>query len=150
MQQSSYLESKVLTATPQRLHLMLIEGAICFGRQAKEALRCGDTGVADGRLSRMIDIVGELLAGVRENKTELNRRLADVYWFVFRRVTEAKINSGAVALAEALRILEIERQTWQLVCEKFGSGGGSVAAPHSKSFGTSDARGKNAGVSWQA
>src|SRR5205085_10377507 len=124
MQTSSYLESKVLTATPQRLHLMLIEGAIRFGRQAEEALRSGEAVSADARLLRMIDIVGELLAAVRETKTELNGRLADVYWFVFRRVTEAKINSDAVALAEALRILELERQTWQLVCEKFGGSAG--------------------------
>jgi flagellar protein FliS len=150
MQHTSYLESKVLTSTPQRLHLMLIEGAMRFGRQADEAMRRGDITVADGLLVRALDIVGEMLAGVRGNKTDLNHRLVDVYWFLFRRISEAKINSDAEALADSLRILEYERQTWLLVCEKFGSGGGSVAAPHSKSFGMSDVRGKNAGVSWQA
>ena len=44
MQKSSYLESKVLTAPPHRLHLMLIEGAIRFGRQADEALQRGEHG----------------------------------------------------------------------------------------------------------
>src|SRR4051794_26239723 len=120
MQTSSYLESKVLTAPSHRLHLMLIEGAIRFGRQADEALRRGETIAAAGPLSRVIDIVGELLAGVRENKSELNERLAEVYLFLFRRVSEAKINSDAAAMADALRILEIERQTWLLVCDKFG------------------------------
>jgi len=56
-----------------------------------------------------------------------------VYWFVFRRVSEAKINSDVTALAEVLQILEYERQTWQLVCEKFGGATGAAmhAAPHS-------------------
>jgi flagellin-specific chaperone FliS len=33
----TYLASQVMTASPQRLRLMLIEGAIRFGRQAAEA-----------------------------------------------------------------------------------------------------------------
>lgn len=150
MQTSSYLESKILTAPPHRLHLMLIEGAIRFGRQADEALARGDAATADGLLVRVIDIVGEMLAGVRESKEELNQRLTGVYWFVFRRVSEAKINSDAAALTEALRLLEFERQTWLLVCEKFGGATGAAApAPHSRAYGSGDARGK-AGISWQA
>src|SRR5689334_20008250 len=121
MKPSAYLESKILTATPQRLHLMLIEGAIRFGRQAEALLGKGDTVAAAESMLRVIDIVAEMLAAVRGNRTDLNRRLADVYWFLFRRVSEAKINNDISALAEALKILEYERQTWQLVCEKFGA-----------------------------
>lgn len=156
MQNSTYLESKVLTAPPHRLHLMLIEGAIRFGRQADEALRrsepAGASGTsADGPLLRVLDIVGEMLVGVREKKTELNQKLADLYLYVFCKVSEAKINSDAAALAEAMQILEFERQTWQLVCEKFGStaGGAPHPAPHSRTFDTADPR-ATARVSWQA
>ena len=120
-QQSHYLESKILTAPPHRLHLMLLEGAIRFGRQAQKALARDDQPVAAAALLRVIDIVGELLAGVRAQKSELNQKIADLYWFLFRRVTEAKINSDAAALADVLRILDFERQTWQLVCEKLTS-----------------------------
>jgi flagellar secretion chaperone FliS len=117
-QNSSYLESKVLTASPQRLHLMLVEGAQRFGRQAEDALLRGDAPVASIALMRVLDIVGELLAGVREKKSELNTKLAEFYWFLFRRVSLAKINGDAAILAEVLRLLEFERQTWQLVCDK--------------------------------
>jgi flagellar protein FliS len=152
MQQASYLESRILTAPPHRLHLMLIEGAIRFGRQAEQALQLGEPAAAATPLMRVIDIVGEMLAGVRHNNTSLNRPLADVYWFLFRRVSEAKINSDTEALAEALRILEHERQTWQLVCEKFGSAAGSASppAPHARRFDSHDASGSTASVSWQA
>ncbi len=95
MQQSSYLESKVLTAPPHRLHLMLIEGAIRYGRLAEDCLKQGDPTAAAGPLLRVIDIVGELLAGVRETKSELNKQIGDLYLYLFRRVSEAKINADA-------------------------------------------------------
>jgi flagellar protein FliS len=151
MNNSAYLESKVLTASPQRLHLLLIEGAMRFGRQADEALRRGDKVAASAHLLRVIDIVGEMLAGVRSIKSDLNEKIADLYWFIFRRVSEAKINVEPAPLAEALRLLEFERQTWQLACEKIG-GDPSVAAPaapHSRSVDSTPSRGKP-GVSWQA
>ena len=151
MQQDNYLESKVLTATPQRLHLMLVEGAIRFCRRAEESLRRGDKMAASAPLLRAIDIVGEMLAGVRGNRTELNKPLADVYWYLFRRVSQAKIKSDLAALTEALQLLEFERQTWQLVCEKFG---GSVnpsplPTPHTSAFGAGATRPAGAGISFQ-
>jgi flagellar protein FliS len=117
-----YLESKVLTAPPHRLHLMLIEGAIRFGRQAEGLLQRGETAAAAAPLLRVIDIVGEMLAAVRERKSEINKKLSDLYWYLFRRVTEAKLSSDSEKLAEALQLLEFERQTWQAICERCGSG----------------------------
>jgi hypothetical protein len=77
MQHSTYLESKVLTAAPQRLQLLLIEGAIRFGRQAEEALRNADRVAASSSLLRTIDIIGELLAAARalfSTDSEFRRR----------------------------------------------------------------------------
>jgi flagellar protein FliS len=151
MQQSQYLESKVLTAPPQRLHLMLIEGAIRFGRQAEEALKRGDQIAAASPLWRVIDILGEIIAGVRENKGDLNTKVAGVYLFVFRRASEAKINGDAAPLAEALQLLEYERQTWQLVCDKLGSGNASSPPPpRSTAFGSSRGQATKAGISFEA
>jgi flagellar protein FliS len=121
-QHSQYLESKVLTAPPHRLHLMLIEGAIRFGRQAEILLRQGEAAAAAAPLLRVVDIVGEMLAAVRERKTGINKKLTELYWYLFRRVSEAKLSSDAEKLAEALRLLEFERATWHAVCERFGPG----------------------------
>ncbi len=81
---SQYLESKLLTAPPQRLHLLLIEGAIRFGRQAEALLRRNDVIAADTFLMRAIDIAGELLVAVRQNKSAINDKLASFYGYVFR------------------------------------------------------------------
>jgi flagellar secretion chaperone FliS len=116
-----YLESKVMSAPSHRLHLMLIEGAIRSGRQAEETMRRGDMVAAGAPLMKVNEIVGELLAGVRGQKTGLNKQIANLYWFMFRLVSEAKINDDADKLAEALKLLEFERETWQLVSDKLAS-----------------------------
>jgi flagellar protein FliS len=132
-QNAQYLESKVLTAPSYRLHLMLIDGAIRFGRQASEALRRGEPLAAATPLLRVIDIVGEMLAGVRNQDAELNKQLTDLYWFLFRLASEAKIHSDAEKLAVLLRLLEYERQSWQMLCDKLG-GGQSITASAQPSF----------------
>jgi flagellin-specific chaperone FliS len=81
-------------------------------------------------MMRVLDIVGELLAGVRQTTGEPNDQLAAMYWFIFRRISEATMDSNAAALAEALRLLEFERETWQKVCEKFGGSSDSTATAH--------------------
>jgi flagellar protein FliS len=129
-QYAQYLESKVLTAPSHRLHLMLIEGAIRFGRQAEAELRAANRSAAAAAMMRVLDMTGELLAGTRQNKSDLNDKLATVYWFIFRRASEAAMYSDAAALAEVLRLLEFERETWQKVCEKLGATGGSPTAHH--------------------
>ena len=118
---TQYVESKVLTAPPHRLHLMLLEGAIRFGRQALSANQQGESLASSPALMRVIDILVELLAGVRERKAELNRKIADVYVFLFRTAAAAKVNDDPAKLAETLKLLEFERETWQLVCDKLGS-----------------------------
>jgi flagellar protein FliS len=147
---SQYLESKVLTAPSHRLHLMLIDGAIRFARQAEAELQAGNQAAASSTMMRVVDIVGELLAGVRQNKSELNDKLAAVYWFIFRRASEATLHVDTVKLAEVLRLLEIERATWQKVCEKVGASGGPPAAvpPHIPNASRSSA--ESTGISLQA
>jgi flagellar protein FliS len=119
--QHSYLESRVLTASSDRLHLMLIEGAIRFGRQAEAALERGDMEAAEGPLMRTLDVVGEMLVGVREMKSDLNRQIANLYLYLFRIIGEAKVHDDVTKLTEALRLLEFERETWQLAHEKNNS-----------------------------
>lgn len=120
-QNSQYLETRALTAPSYRLHLMLIEGALRYGRQAEAAMQQGNEEAADGSLMRVLDILGEMLAGVRENKSQVNLQLGNFYLYLFRIVGQAKVNDDVTKLTEALGHLEFERQTWQLVCDKMGA-----------------------------
>ena len=83
MQHSTYLESKVLTAPPQRLHLMLIEGAIRFGRQAEELLRKGERAAAamyeHWKLPKQLMVMKGAEHHFLPEREKLVKRVAD--WF---------------------------------------------------------------------
>jgi len=120
-QPSHYLKDRVLTASPPRLHLMLIEGALRFGNQAQQHLEKNDEEQANEAMVRAIEILGEMLAGVRHSDSEINQKLSELYQFLFYTLTSAYVNTDAAKLADVLRILEFERETWRLACERAAS-----------------------------
>lgn len=115
---SSYLESKIMTASAPQLHLMLIEGAIRFCTKAQQELEKNNEGFANEAMVRAIDVVGELLAGVRGGESDINQKLSELYLFLFHTLTSAYVNTDSVKLADVVRILEFERETWQLACQR--------------------------------
>ncbi|MBI1899788.1 MAG: flagellar protein FliS [Planctomycetia bacterium] len=117
-----YLASQVLTAPPQRLHLLLLEGAIRFGNQALARWEAGDKPGGDEALGRCRDIVAELLAGLKPSVApELVRDVGARYLWVFRRLVEAKQERSAQNVRDVLGVLREERQTWQLLCERLAA-----------------------------
>ncbi len=118
----TYLTNEVMTATPQRLQLMLIEGAIRFARQADAHWSAGEDALADEALTRAEQIITELLCGLNpDGDAELVRRVASVYLFVFRTLTTAHLQRDQSKLLDAIRVLETERETWRQVCERLGN-----------------------------
>jgi flagellar secretion chaperone FliS len=129
-QSNDYLQSKVFTANPAQLHLMLIEGALRFSRSAEQALVRDDVRTAETALVRAIDIVAELLAGVRANESELNTKLAALYQYCFGRLTQAYVNGDQTKLDEAVKILAFERDTWRQACETIAAETPPAQKPH--------------------
>lgn len=117
----AYLDSHVQTATPQRLHLLLIEGAIRFATQSKHHFEREDPQAAVEAIARCRKIVAEMLASVRADDSEIARSLSDIYLFLYRTLATVQFHLEPSKIDEVLRILEIERETWRLVCQKHGS-----------------------------
>ncbi len=131
-----YLESQILTATPQKLRLLLIEGAIRYARQTLELWEQGQYEPAIETLIRCRSIVGELLSGVRIDESDLTRKVAGVYLFLFRCLTEAHMKRDRQRVQDTINVLEVERETWRLVCEMMPNtlvpidgGAGTIGAP---------------------
>jgi len=121
--QSTYLTTEVMTATPQKLHLMLIEAAIRFAHQARQQWNNGENEEACESLIRAQDIVTHILGGLKSSPDrQLSRKVASVYLFVFRSLMEANIHRDETRLDGALKVLETERETWRQVCERLSSG----------------------------
>jgi flagellar protein FliS len=129
--QDHYLFTEVKTATPQRLQLLLIEGALRLANRARQLWRQGRNDLAIGALITAQEIVSQILAVIdREAGGDLAKRVSALYTFIYRSLVKAGHRHDEKSLADAVRILEIERETWRKLCEKL-----AVHAPHAN-FGS--------------
>jgi len=118
----SYLVTEVMTATPQKLQLMLIEAAIRSAQRARQNWQAQEEEQAGEAILHAQQVVGEMIAALdQETDSELVKKVAAVYLFVFRSLMEANFRRDENKLDDALRVLEIERATWRQVCDKLGS-----------------------------
>ncbi len=129
----SYLETEAMTATPQKLQHMLLDGAILAIKKTKHLWAADRDEEGCETLIRAQQIMGELLCGLnREIDSDLAKKVAAIYLFVFRSIMDANVRKDIEKLDGALGVLEIERETWRKVCEELGSTK-SPDAPKSKS-----------------
>jgi flagellar protein FliS len=127
---NQYITTEVFTAPPQKLQLMLIQMAIRQITRAKSEMNAGQMGEACQSLLHAQRIVDQLIAGVnREASPELADKVLSVYDFLARRVREANTDRDIGKLDDALRVLEVERDTWQMLCDKLG---GDVSNKHAE------------------
>lgn len=116
----NYLVTEALTATPQKLRLMLIDGAIRFAQIARQHYQAGRGEEAGETIIRCQEIVTELICGLNPTEQpDLVRKIRGVYLFVFRTLTAAHVEHSDDKLAQAIRILEVERDTWRALCQRF-------------------------------
>ena len=112
----AYIETQVLTATPQRLRLMLIEGALRRLRAAQAAWQAGNASEGVEAVSHCRGIVSELIAGIQPEQTPVAKQVLGIYMFVFSTLVEAQLTRDETRLGDIIRVLEEERTTWQAVC----------------------------------
>lgn len=128
-----YLESKVLTASQPQLHMMLLDGAIRFGRNAKEMWAAGaDFQEVDQKLARMADIVDELTHGTATASGEISKQLEEQYAFVYRELAASRINQESAKLESCLKLLAYQRETWKLATDQLEVPTAEPASPASQ------------------
>ncbi len=124
-----YLRTKVLTATPEQLQLMLFDGALRFGEQARIALREKNFEQSYTLIVRVQKILGELSSCLKHDMApELCGKLSSLYNYAYRKLIEANIEHTPEALDEALRVLRYQRETWAMLLDKLGKQKAAVAA----------------------
>lgn len=109
----AYLKTQIMTAPPEKLQLMLYEGAIRFASQARDRINERNWEASCELLIRAQDIMLELMGGLRpEVNAGLCGRMAALYLFIYRRLVEANIRHDTRLIDDALEVLKIQRDTW--------------------------------------
>jgi flagellar protein FliS len=129
-----YFTMQVLTAPPPKLHLMLIEAAIRAAQHAQATWHDEDRGLACEALLRAQECVAQILAGLNLQAGDLAHKLAGLYAFVLRRLRDANIHRDRQALDEAMKILTMERETWQKVCQQTAEPKAPVSASEAEAL----------------
>lgn len=114
----NYLETEVLTATPQKLQLMMINGAIRFAYQAQQLSEQQEKEEAWERLMRCREIVAQILCSIKNDGSELMQNVAGIYFFLFQELTDLHAKDEYNRLDGVLKVLNEERETWEELCRQ--------------------------------
>jgi flagellar secretion chaperone FliS len=114
--QNAYKENSVLTAPPERLVLMLYDGALRFLSQAAIAMREGTLEQSTARLRRAEAIIDELLATLNPEAGDVASRLAAIYTFCRRTLMEAQLERDPGKVESVSRLLGELRSAWAEIC----------------------------------
>ena len=103
-------------------------GGLAAGEPGPPVLAAGPRRPGPRPLVDAQAVVAHMLAVIdREAAGDLAQRVSAVYEFIYRSLVKAGHRHDEKGLADAVRILEIERETWRQVCEKL-----AVNAPHAR------------------
>jgi flagellar protein FliS len=120
----AYRESAVLTAPPERLVVMLYDGARRFLFQAATAMRDGDVPTAHARLRRAEQIVEHLLATLDMSQGEIAEKLEAIYVFCLQLLAEGRMRQDPAPLEKVGELLGELREAWA----ELAAGGGAPTA----------------------
>lgn len=122
----SYRESAILTASPERLVVMLYDGARRFLTQAA-AMRAGDVPTAHERLRRAEAIVEHLSLTLDLDQGEIAVRLQAIYAFGVRHLAAGRMERDADKLDAVNTLLGELRGAWEQAISSIPNG--EAAAP---------------------
>jgi flagellar protein FliS len=119
---NAYLKTKIMTASPAELRLMLIEGAIRFSRKALDGLLAKNYEDVYTGITRTQDILMELINALKpEHAPELCARLSSLYTYMYTQLMRASSERDADKVREVIKLLEYERETWSLAMKQLAS-----------------------------
>ncbi|MBE5890484.1 MAG: flagellar export chaperone FliS [Lachnospiraceae bacterium] len=118
---NAYNNSKILTASPAELTLMLYDGAIKFTNIAILAIEKNDMEKAHNNIRKTERIVIEFQTSL-DHKYEVAKDFEKVYLYLISRLREANIKKDAEILQEVLKHLRTMRDTWKEVMAIAGNG----------------------------
>lgn len=110
---NQYQDTQVNTASPEKILLMLYDGAINFTRIAREKMEQGDVAEKARFIGKGLAIVTELMNTLNHDVGgEMSKRLEQLYIYIIDEYTAANLNNSVKSLDNVLKILTVLRGTW--------------------------------------
>jgi flagellar secretion chaperone FliS len=110
---NQYKTTQVSTSSPEKILLMLYDGAINFSRIALDKMEKKDIAGKGNFISKAQAIVAELMNTLNhEVGGEIAGNLERLYIYVINEYVDANIHNSPKALGNAIRILTMMRGTW--------------------------------------
>lgn len=110
---SQYQNTQVITSTPEKILIMLYDGAINFTKIAKDKLEKGDIAGKGMYISKAQAIVAELMNTLNHDvDSKLASNLERLYVYLIDEYIAANINNSTANLDNVLKIMSIMRETW--------------------------------------
>lgn len=109
-----YEKSRIMTASPGELTLMLYEGAIKFSNIAVMAIEKSEIEKAHINIRKVQRIIEEFQATLN-HKYPVAKDFDEVYSYLQRRLLEANVKKDKEIMEEILRHLRVMRDTWKEV-----------------------------------
>ena len=116
---AQYKNSKVLTAKPAELTLMLYDGAIKFCNMAVDGIASGDIEKAHNSITKAQRII-DYLRQTLDMKYPVAQDFENIYSYLSRRLIEANLTKDPEILEELLTHLRSVRDNWKEVMKKNG------------------------------
>ena len=116
--QQAYRDSAILTAPPERLVVMLYDGANRFLLQGAAAMRSGDLTATNDRLRRAEAIITELRQTLDMSAGEVAANLESIYSFCQRLLLDARLKRDAEKIDQVAKLLRELRDAWDEAASK--------------------------------
>jgi flagellar protein FliS len=113
----AYAQDSVLTASPEKLVVMLYDGLARFLGRGAAALRAEDVAAAGTALNRAGAILDELLATLDPAAGEIAERLAEIYMFCKRELLAAQLKREPARIERVAMLLAELREAWATIAE---------------------------------
>lgn len=119
---TAYLHSKVMSASPEELRLMLLDGALRFAHQARNGLETKNFEQSYSGFSQCRAIIVELMTSINDAPNpELTARVKSLYGFFFSELIAASYEKDIEKLDKVIGLLEYERETWTMLMDKLAA-----------------------------
>ncbi len=118
---AKYQNSKILTASPAELTLMLYDGAIKFGNIAITAMQEKDIQKAHTNIIKVQRIITEFRSSLDRNYP-VAQDFDNIYVYLLQRLLQANVKKDPAIMEEVVEHLRTLRETWVEVMKKSKGG----------------------------